>query len=211
MEWIIFIQSYKISQDLENVFTNSGEVLCDNFVGVFHSYKKQEFLQGQLKENLKSKKARYPFMVANTDPEKKPGTHWWSFLDTDAKDTLFFSDSFGCLEPLSFIAENDLDIFNKIIPGKFNQIFKQDQKITLLRWTFKHKNYKKLTSVEINKLSDTAKNLFAFLEQFDEYKRIGNNVKVVTVDDNLQSFQTNYCEIFQMYFYLYLFKIFDHC
>ena len=41
MEWIIFIQSYKISQDLENVFTNSGEVLCDNFVGVFHSYKKQ--------------------------------------------------------------------------------------------------------------------------------------------------------------------------
>ena len=29
-------------------------------------------------------------MVANTDPEKKPGTYWWSFLDTDAKDTLIF-------------------------------------------------------------------------------------------------------------------------
>ena len=60
--------------------------------------------------------------------------------------------------------------------------------------------------MEINKLSDTAKHFFAFLDQFGEYKRIGNNVKVVTVDDNLQSFQTDYCGIFQMYFYLNLFE-----
>ena len=82
-------------------------------------------------------------MVANTDPGKNPGTHWWSFLDTDAKDTLFFFDSFGSFGLFNFIVENDLDIFNKVIPGKFNQILKQDQKVTLLRWTFKRKNYKK--------------------------------------------------------------------
>ena len=28
-------------------------------------------------------------MVANY-PEKKAGTNWWSFLDTDMKDKLFF-------------------------------------------------------------------------------------------------------------------------
>ena len=31
-------------------------------------------------------------------------------------------------------------------------------------------------------------------------------MKVVTVDDNLQSFETNYCCPFQMYFYLNLFE-----
>ena len=120
------------TQDLEDVFTNSGEILRDNFAGVLPSDKKHKFMEGQLKENLKLKKVRYPFMIANTDPEKKPGTHWWSFLDTDAKDTLFFFDSFGSFGLLNFIVENDLDVFNKVIPGKFNQIFKQDQKITLL-------------------------------------------------------------------------------
>ena len=60
--------------------------------------------------------------------------------------------------------------------------------------------------MEINKLSDTAKHFFAFLDQFGEYKRISNNVKVVTVDDNLQSFHTDYCGIFQMYFHLNLFE-----
>ena len=79
------------TQDLEDFFTNSGEILRDNFAGVLPSDKKHKFMEGQLKENLKLKKVRYPFMIANTDPEKKPETHWWSFLDTDAKDTLFFS------------------------------------------------------------------------------------------------------------------------
>ena len=59
--------------------------------------------------------------------------------------------------------------------------------------------------MEINNLSDTAKHFFAFLDQFGKYKRTSNNVKVVTVDDNLQSFQTDYCRIFQTSFYLYLF------
>ena len=56
------------NQDLEDFFTNSGEVLCDNFVGVFLLVKKYHLLGGQLKKNLKLKKARYPFMVANTNP-----------------------------------------------------------------------------------------------------------------------------------------------
>ena len=34
-----------------------------------------------------------------------------------------------------------------------------------------------------------------------------NTGKVVTVDDNLRSFDTDYCGPFQMYFYLSLFKL----
>ena len=112
-------------------------------------------------------------MIANTDPERKLGMHWRSFLDTNAKDTFsfFFFDSFGSFRLLNFIVKNDMNIFNKVITRRFNQIFKQDQKIKLLRWTFKRENYKKLTSVETSKLSDTANHFFAFLNQFGEYKK----------------------------------------
>ena len=74
----------------------------------------------------------------------------------------------------------------------------------LLWWTFKCNNYKKLTSMEINKLSDMAKHFFAFLDQFGKYQNIRNSVKVVTMDDNLQNFQMDYCETFQMYYHLNL-------
>ena len=99
-----------------------------------------------------------------------------------------------------------MDIFNKVICGRFNQIFEQDQKIKLLQWTLKCKNYKKLTSVEINKLSDTKKHFFTFFDQFGKYKKINNNVKAVTVDDNSQNFHKDYCGPFQMYFHFNLFQ-----
>ena len=84
-------------------------------------------------------------MVANTDPHEQPGVHWWLFLDTDERDTLFFFDSFGTYGLLKFIVDNDLDIFQKLIPGQIKQILKQYNKITLLRWNFKLKNHEKLT------------------------------------------------------------------
>ena len=81
-----------LSQDLEDFFTKLGEILRDNFVGVFPLDKKQEFPEVQLEKNLKSKKiSRYPFIVTNANLQKKPGTRWWSFLNIDGKDTLFFS------------------------------------------------------------------------------------------------------------------------
>ena len=145
-------------------------------------------------------------MIANTDPTIKPGIHWWSFLDTDERDTLFFLDSFGTLGLLNFIVTNYLNIFKKLIPGHIKQIFQQDNKITLLRWNFKLKNYKKLTQKELNRLSTTARHSFKFMYNFSKYRKIRNTVKVITVDDNLQSFRTNCCGPFQMYFYLNLFE-----
>ena len=47
-----------LSQDLEDFFTKLGEILRDNFVGVFPLDKKHEFPEVQLEENLKSKKKK---------------------------------------------------------------------------------------------------------------------------------------------------------
>ena len=55
-------------------------------------------------------------MIANTDPERKPGMHWWSFLDTDERNTIFFY-SFGSYGLLNFIMTNDMDIFKKTFTG----------------------------------------------------------------------------------------------
>ena len=145
-------------------------------------------------------------MVANTDPVRKPGIHWWSFLDMDEKDTLFFFNSLGSLGLLNFIVTNDLDVFNKVIPGQLGQMFKQGNKITLLIWNFKLRNYEKLRQKDLNKLSSTAKYFFKFLYEFSKHKKVKNTVKVITVDDKLQNFDTDYCGPFQMHFYLSLFE-----
>ena len=155
---------------------------------------------------MKQKKAKYPFMIANTDPAAKSGTHWLLFLDTEQKDTLLLFDSLGSYGLLNFIVQNDLDMFNKLIPGQFKQIFRKDNKIMLLRWSFKLDKYEELKDRDINKLSDTGKDFFRFLYEFGKQKGVKNTVKVVTGDDNIQSLDTDYCGPFQMYFYLKLFE-----
>ena len=45
-----------------------------------------------------------------------------------------------------------------------------------------------------------------FFTSLVHIRKIKNTVKVVTVDDNLQYFSTDYCGVFQLYFYLNLFE-----
>ena len=146
------VQGFGVSNlELERFFKNNGKNLSNNFVAVFPADEKKEFIN-KIQHN---DKAKYLFMVANTNPHKKPGVHWWSFWDTDERDPLFFFDLFGTYGLLKFIVDNDLDIFQKLIPGQIKQIFKQDNKIMLLRWNFKLKNYEKLAQKELNSLSST--------------------------------------------------------
>ena len=186
--------------ELDKFLMNNGRNLSDNFVGVFPTNKKK-FL-----DEINRKETNYPFIIANTDPARKLGIQWWSFLNTDERDTLFFFDSFGTLGLLNFIVTNDLDVFKKLIPGHIKQIFKQDNKITLLKWNFKLNNYENLTQKELNRLSTTARHFFRFLYDFSRYKKIRNTVKAVRVDNNLQSFKTDYWGPLQMYFHLNLFE-----
>ena len=146
------LEGFRVSNlELERFLKNNGENLSNNFVGFFPADEKKELIN----EIQYNDKAKYPIMVANTDLHKKLGVHWRSFLDTDESDTLFFFDTFGTYGLLKFIVDNDLDIFQKLIPGKIKQIFKQDNNVTLLRWNFKLKNYEKPTQKELSSLSST--------------------------------------------------------
>ena len=108
-------------------------------------------------------------MIANRDLEKNPGVHWWSFLDTEEKDTLFLFDSLGSHGLLHFIVEKDLPTFNKLIPIQFKQIFIKGNKITLLKWSFKLSKYENLKEKELNMLPNTARHFFRFLYEFGNY------------------------------------------
>ena len=75
---------------------NNGRDLLDSFVVVFPADKKKEFL-----DKISGKETKYPFMIANTDPARKPEKHWWSFLVTNERDTLFFLSTRS--EPLVYL------------------------------------------------------------------------------------------------------------
>ena len=100
--------------ELERFFISKGSTMESQFVGVFPADEKEKnFLK--FSENMKQKKAKYPFMIPKTDPAAKSGTHWWSFLNTEQKDPLFFFDSLGSHRLLNFIVQKlqDRDI-NKL-------------------------------------------------------------------------------------------------
>ena len=146
--------------------------------------KKREF-----SDKISGKETKHPFMVPNTDPARKSRIHWWSFLDIDEKDTLF--DSFGIHGLLNFIVNKDLNVFKHVIPGQMKQILKKDNKITLLKWSFKLSNYEKLEQKQLHKLNPAGSHFLKFLYDFGKYKKIKNTVKVNTLDNNNQSFDTD--------------------
>ena len=171
----------------------------DNFVSVFPADKKRELL-----DKISGKKTKHFFMAANTDPGRKLGIHW-SFLDTKEKGTLFLFDSYGLLD---FIVNNDLDVFRRVIPGQIKKIFKKDNKITLLKWSFRLNNYEKMKQKKLDKLTPAARlfsNSFTISVNIRRSRR--RTVKGVTVDDNLQSFDLDDCSLFHMNFYLSLFEL----
>ena len=86
--------------ELEYFIENEGDNISKNFVGVFPADQKNRF--HNIRNEIRSKGAEYPFMIANTDAENKPGTHWWSFLDIEEKDSVFLFHSFGTLGLLNY-------------------------------------------------------------------------------------------------------------
>ena len=78
---------------IDKVIANIGEDdLISSFLGVFPSNYINKFIDHAA---MISSKGKYPFIIANTDNSKKPGTHWWSILDIEPKNDIFFFDSFG--------------------------------------------------------------------------------------------------------------------
>ena len=79
---------------------------------------------------IEEKKGKYLFIIANTDAINKKGTHWWSILNIEPRNELFFFDSFGLDGLKHFIIQDNKKIIDKILTG-IEQMDKTDQKITL--------------------------------------------------------------------------------
>ena len=79
----------------------------NNFVGVFPSNYMNRFIDHA---SMISNKGKYPFIIANTDNNEKPGVHWSSILDIEPKTNIFFFDSFGVDALKHFIVQDDKHI-----------------------------------------------------------------------------------------------------
>ena len=66
-------------------------------------------------EIIKQRNAKYPFAIFNTDKEKEPGVHWWSFIDIQTKNNLFLFVSFGLEGFKLFIVDNDQQVINELL------------------------------------------------------------------------------------------------
>ena len=173
---------------IENAIKKIGdEDLLHNFVGVFPSNYMNRFINHSAM--IEEKKGKYPFIIANTDANNKKGTHWWSILNIEPKNELFFFDSFGLDGLKHFIIQDDRKIIDKILIG-IEQMNKTDQKITLCKIKFNLGACKELLKKEIDSLSDTARDFFYFIQAFGIKLKLRSFVK-----DSVT------CGIFQLHFY----------
>ena len=148
---------------IEDAFKKIGdEDLLENFVGVFPSNYMNKFINHAA---MISDKGKYPFIIANTDASNKPGVHWWSILDIEPRNDIFFFDSFGLDGLKHFIIQDDKPIVDKILLG-IEQMNRTDKKITLCKIKFNLGACKELSKEEIDSLSKTARNFFYFVQAF---------------------------------------------
>ena len=117
---------------------------------------------------MKGKK--YPFLIGNTDRSDKPGTHWWSILDIDSKKDFLLFDSFGVLGLRNFIVQDNETIVKKVLKGIQN-IAQDKTELNLVSVNFSANSYNKLLDQDELSLSETANDLFHFIESFAQYEK----------------------------------------
>ena len=79
------ISNFQIEDAIKKI---GDEDHLNNFVGVFPSNHMYKFINHSAM--LEEKKSKYPFIIANTDDSSEKGTHWWSILDIEPRNELFF-------------------------------------------------------------------------------------------------------------------------
>ena len=149
---------------------------------------------------IEDKKGKYPFIIANTDKDNKRGTHWWSILDIEPRNDIFFFDSFGLDGLKHFIIQDDKKIIDKILIG-IEQMNRTDQKITLCKIKFNLGACKKLSKEEIDSLSDTARDIFYFVQASGIKLKLRSFVNIWMVEDRIQDLDSATCGTFQLFLY----------
>ena len=193
------ISNFQIENAIKNI---QDQDLDDNFVGVFPSKHMNKFISHAAE--ISEKKCKYPFVIANTDSGEKGGTHWWSILDIEPK-TYFFVNSFGLDGLKHFIIQDNRKIIEKIL-FRAEKMTRTNRKITLCNIWFNLNTYKNLSTKELDALSDTASNLFHFVQAVGNMLKLCNFVNIWMVKDRIQNLDSVICSIFQLYFYNNLFN-----
>ena len=87
-----------------------------------------------------------------------------------------------------------------------DKIDKSDQKITLCKIKFNLGACKKLSKNEINSLSDTARDIFYFIQAFGIKLKLKRFVNTWVIEGRIQNLNSSTCGIFQLHFYENLFN-----
>ena len=194
------ISNFQIKETIEKI---RDKDLLETFVGVFPSNYISKFINHTAM--IEDKKGKLPFIIANTDSSDKKSTHWWSILDIEPRNDIFFFDSFGLDGLKQFITQDHKKIIDKILIG-IEQMNRTDKKITLCKKKFNLGACKKLSKKEIDSLSDTARDFFYFVQAFGIKLKLKSFVNIWMVEDQIQDLDSSTCGIFQLYFYENLFN-----
>ena len=149
--------------------------------------------------------SKFSFIIANTDASDKLGVHWWSIIDIEPRNDIFFFDSYGIEGLKHFIIQDDREIVDEILIGT-EKTDRTDDKITLCKIKFNLGACKDLTEDEIISLSDTARNFFYLIQAFGKKLKLRIFVNIWMVEDRLQDLDSATCGMFQIYFYQNLFN-----
>ena len=149
--------------------------------------------------------SKFSFIIANTDASDKLGVHWWSIIDIEPRNDIFFFDSYGIEGVKHFIIQDDREIVDEILIGT-EKTDRTDDKITLCKIKFNLGACKDLTEDEIISLSDTARNFFYLIQAFGIKLKLRIFVNIWMVEDRLQDLDSATCGMFQIYFYQNLFN-----
>ena len=193
------IRNFQIEDVIKNI---RDKDLMDNFIGVSPSNYMNRFIDHAA---MISDKGKYPFIIANSNSSDKFGIHWWSILGIEPKTDIFFFDSFGLDGLNHFIVQDDKPIVEKILLG-VEKMTRTDNKITLCKVHFNLGACKSLSEEEIDSLSDTARNVFRFVQAFEIKLKRKNFVNIWMLEDTTQDLDSSTCGIFQLYFYHKLFN-----
>ena len=155
------ISNFQIEDAIKKI---GDEDLLESFVGVFPSNYMNRFINHAAM--IEDKKGKYPFIIANTDSSNKGGVHWWSILDIELRNDIFFFDSFRLDGLKHFIIQDDKKIVDKILI-RIEQMNKTDQKITLCKIKFNLGACKELSKKQIDSLSDTASDFFILSKRLE--------------------------------------------
>ena len=149
--------------------------------------------------------SKFSFIIANTDASDRLGVHWWSIIDIEPRNDIFFFDSYGIEGLKHFIIQDDREIVDEILIGT-EKTDRTDDKITLCKIKFNLGACKDLTEDEIISLSDTARNFFYLIQAFGIKLKLRIFVNIWMVEERLQDLDSATCGMFQIYFYQNLFN-----